>query len=132
MTLVPNTVSSSFTISKEQAAEHGYQRRSVPIITLDRLLATHLDGIPEIVKIDAEGYECKIMKGATQLIDKTEIFLLEAPLVDPPPGWNSFHEIVSMMCDYGYDRSTAKQKIDLEELEPKYAEKNTDYYKVFQ
>lgn len=102
-TVNPNTVSSSFTISEEAAARASFQRRTVPVITLDHLLEKHLDGVPEMVKIDAEGFECKIMQGATGLIDKTEVFLLEAPLVDPPDGWSSFHEIVAMMRDFGYE-----------------------------
>lgn len=103
LTLVPNTVSSGFTMSAEAAAKSNYQRRSVPVITLDHLLEKQLDGVPEVVKIDAEGFECKIMRGATKLIGKTELFLLEAPLVDPPEGWSSFHEIVAMMRDLEYE-----------------------------
>jgi len=102
-TVTPNSVSSSFTMTAEAASKENFQRRSVPVITLDHLLDTHLDGVPDIVKIDAEGFECKIMQSATRLIGKTEVFLLEAPLVDPPTGWSSFHEVVSMMRDLQYE-----------------------------
>lgn len=102
-TVVPNTVSSSFTTTAEAAAKQNLQRRLVPVFTLDHLLETHLDGVPDVVKIDAEGFESKIMQSASKLVGKTEVFLLEAPLVDPPESWSSFHEIVSMMRDLEYE-----------------------------
>ncbi len=101
-TVVPDTVSSSFTPSSDDAAARGYERRNVPIVTLDHLVTNVIHTVPDLVKIDAEGFECKIMQGARELIGKTEVFLLELALIDPPPGWSSFSEIVTAMEDYGY------------------------------
>lgn len=103
-TVVPDTVSSSFTMSKEQAEGSGYEQRVVPVTTLDEIVEERLDLIPDVVKIDAEGFEARIMSGASKLIGKTELFLLEAPLVDPPNSeWSSFGELISMMSTYSYD-----------------------------
>ena len=102
LTVVPDTVSSSFTISEEDAQTQNYERRSVSIITLDHLVTNVIHSIPELVKVDAEGSEFDIMKGAQSLIGKTELFLLEAPLIDPPPNWHSFHELLTMMSDFAY------------------------------
>ena len=102
LTVVPDTVSSSFTISEEDAQAQNYERRSVSIITLDHLVTNVIHTIPELVKVDAEGSEFDVMKGAQSLIGKTELFLLEAPLIDPPPNWRSFHELLTMMSDFGY------------------------------
>lgn len=103
ISIAPDTVSSSFTLSPESSSSMGLERRSVPVTTLDLLLETHLDGVPDIVKIDAEGFECKIMQSATKLIGETEVFLLEAPLIDAPQGWSSFHQVVEMMRDFEYE-----------------------------
>jgi len=102
LTVIPDTVSSTFTLSEEQAEAEGFHRRLVPIVTLDSLIG---DGypVPELVKIDAEGFEAEVMKGASALIGRTELFLLEAPLIDPPPHWRSFAELVSLMVGYGYE-----------------------------
>ncbi|MFV2068182.1 MAG: FkbM family methyltransferase [Pirellulales bacterium] len=101
-TVIPDTVSSTFTLSEEQAEAEGFHRRLVSVVTLDELVQ---DGypVPDLVKIDAEGFEAEVMKGASSLIGKTELFLLEAPLIDPPPRWLSFAEIVSLMVGYGYE-----------------------------
>lgn len=102
-TVIPDTVSSTFRLSAQEAAAQGFQQRSVPIVTLDQLVQDAGYPIPELVKIDAEGFEAEVMKGASTLIGKTELFLLEAPLVDPPSGWLSFAELVALMVDYGYE-----------------------------
>jgi FkbM family methyltransferase len=98
----PNTFSSSFALTAEQAEWVHFQRRVVPMVTLDHL-AAHVIGVyPEVVKISAEGFEAEVMKGAKTLIGKTELFLLRAPMVDPPSHWHSLLEIISMMDAYGY------------------------------
>ena len=102
LSLAPDTVSSGFLHTEEAARKRNWPRREVPVFTLDHLVENELNCIPDMVKIDAEGMEARIMQGAKTLIGKTELFLLEAPLIQPPPGWNSFDEIVSMMADFGY------------------------------
>jgi len=42
------------------------QRRTVPIVTLDELIARH--GSPDFVKIDVEGYESEVLLGLSQAI----------------------------------------------------------------
>lgn len=102
-TVIPDTVSSTFTLSESEAKRNGFEQRIVPLLTLDHLVSEVTHKIPDIVKIDAEGFECKIMEGAKSLIGETEIFLLEAPLAPHAEGWNSFSEIVAMMADLGYE-----------------------------
>ena len=103
LTVAPDTVSSSFAVSEQQANELGFERRIVPLITLDHLVQSVIKTIPDVVKIDAEGFESKIMAGASRLIGKTEMFLLEAPIIETPPGWQSLTELLVMMTDYGYE-----------------------------
>lgn len=103
-TVVPDTVSSSFTMSEQQAKLSGYEQRTVPVLTLNEIVDKHLGCAPDIVKIDAEGFEAKIMRGASKLIGETELFLLEAPLIDPPnTQWSSFSQLIAMMADYEYE-----------------------------
>jgi hypothetical protein len=42
------------------------EKRTVPMTTLDRLIATY--GVPRFIKIDVEGYELNVLKGLTQPI----------------------------------------------------------------
>lgn len=101
-TVHPDTVSSSFTNTKEEAAENGWQQREVPVITLDHLCTNVIDCIPEMVKVDAEGFEYEILKGAQTLFGKTELFLLELPFFAPRPQGLSFDQMIQIMADYGY------------------------------
>lgn len=103
-TVVPDTVSSSFTFSAADAEASGYQQRKIPLVTLNEIVDNHIGMIPDLVKIDAEGFESRIMSAASKLIGKTELFLLEAPLVDPPNGeWSSFIELITMMKEMQYE-----------------------------
>jgi FkbM family methyltransferase len=97
------STSSTFTYSPEEARELGHVQRSVPIVTLDRVCAQYLGGIPDLVKIDAEGFEFEILKGASTLLGKVEVFLLELPFIHPRPGALLFRDAVARMAAYGYD-----------------------------
>jgi hypothetical protein len=53
-----------------------------------------------MVKIDAEGYDLKVLSGASSLIGKTEVLFIEAAV-----RWsyeNSMLEVVRRMDDSGY------------------------------
>ena len=102
LTVHPDTVSTTFTMSERSAKASGFECRSVPVVTLDHVAQNVIHAIPDIVKIDAEGFECKILRGAQSLVGKTEVFLLEVPFVEPPENWNSFAEIIAFMAERQY------------------------------
>lgn len=102
-TVTPNSVASSFTCTTAEAREHGWERRLVPVVTLDHLCREVLGAIPEMVKIDAEGYEFEILKGATEVIGNVELFLLELPFFGPRHGALIFSDAVARMAAYGYE-----------------------------
>jgi FkbM family methyltransferase len=56
----------------------GWPRITVPIMTLNEVVAFSGAGLPEMVKIDAEGFDLKVLAGASDLLGKTDIFLVEA------------------------------------------------------
>jgi hypothetical protein len=59
--------------------------------------------IPQLVKIDAEGFEFEILKGARTLIGKVELFLLELPFFQPRGNALIFSDAVAQMSRYGYE-----------------------------
>lgn len=97
------STSSTFTYSSEQAHELGLSQRTVPVLTLDHVCAEYVGAIPELVKIDAEGFEFEILKGASTLVGEVEIFLLELPFIHPRPRALLFRDAVARMAEYGYD-----------------------------
>jgi len=102
LTVAADTVSSTFTVPESDASTSGLVQRRVPVITLDHLVKNVIHAIPELVKIDAEGFECRILQGAQTLIGRTELFLLEVPFVDPPANWSSFAQIIAFMDERDY------------------------------
>jgi len=46
-------------------------RITVPIITLNQIVASSGAGLPEMVKIDAEGFDLKVLAGASNLLGNT-------------------------------------------------------------
>lgn len=88
---------SSFQYSAEHAARQGWERRIVKTITLDSLVNDVLGGVPDVVKIDAEGNELTILSQAHALWGQTELFFVEANFCNENPGRNDFAEIVALM-----------------------------------
>lgn len=101
-TVNPDTVSSTFVISADEAARRGFEQRTVPVVTLDHLVEENGGHVPELVKIDAEGFEQPVLRGATTLIGTTEAFLLETQFFSDPPHESGIVELVRVMSDYGY------------------------------
>jgi len=82
------------------------QHITVPMITLNQLVASSDAGLPEMVKIDAEGFDLKVLAGASDLLGKTDIFLVEAVVWGVGAGRaydNSVAEVVSFMAKAGYN-----------------------------
>jgi FkbM family methyltransferase len=79
------------------------QRITVPIITLNQLVASSGAGLPEMVKIDAEGFDLKVLAGASDLLGKTDIFLVEAVVWGPGAYDNSVAKVIRFMAGVGYN-----------------------------
>jgi hypothetical protein len=85
------------------------------MITLNELVASSGAGLPE--KIDAEGFDLKVLKGASDLLGNTDIFLVEAVVWDAGGTYgNSVSEVVRFMVEANYNL------IDITDLNrsPKY------------
>ena len=100
-TIVDRDDSCSFRYTEEEAKEMGYRQVDIPIITLNDLVKTMNLPIPDIVKIDAEGLDIDVLKGASELFGKTEIFMVEAGVVIKEFD-NSFLKMINFMDENGY------------------------------
>jgi FkbM family methyltransferase len=82
----------------------GWPRITVPIMTLNEVVAFSGAGLPEMVKIDAEGFDLKVLAGASDLLGKTDIFLVEAVVCSiGGADENTIAEVVSFMAKAGYN-----------------------------
>lgn len=72
----------------------------VPLITLNQVAA--LRGcIPEMVKIDAEGHDLRVLEGASALLGKTDVFFVECA-VCCPEFENTLVSVSGFMWEAGY------------------------------
>jgi FkbM family methyltransferase len=102
LTLFPDTVSTTFAITEDQARQIGLPQRTVPLLTLDHVCTEIIRAVPELVKLDVEGFEYEVLKGSASLLGRTEVFLLELCFFEPRTNPKSFHEMVAIMADFGY------------------------------
>ena len=82
-TFHPRDDSSSFLYSETEAAEQGFEQGEVEICRLDTAMASSDFGMPEIVKIDAEGLDLKVLDGAPETIAQAQVVLIEATVACP-------------------------------------------------
>ena len=100
-TIVDREDSCSFSYSEEEAKRRGFEQIEIPVITLnDFLPATNLP-IPEIIKIDAEGLDLEVLGGASHYFGKTEVFLVEAAVMNNIYQ-NSVLKMIVFMDENGY------------------------------
>ena len=76
--------------------------RTVPVRTIDALLAEGWLVPPDLVKVDVQGFELAVLRGASRLFGQTEMFLLELSLYPFQEGQPLLHEVVEWMAARGY------------------------------
>jgi FkbM family methyltransferase len=91
------------------ASEKSY--KIVPVTTLDVIVNTRFDGLPLLIKLDVEGFECEVLKGGqrTLSLDPKPTWLVEIVLNEHFPGGlnNRFRETFELFWRHGYHATTA-------------------------
>jgi len=100
-TILDRDDSCSFRYTKEEALEAGLKQIEIPVVTLNEFLSESKKLIPDIIKIDAEGLDIEVLKGASNFFGKTEIFMVEAGVVHKSFD-NSFLKLINFMDENGY------------------------------
>src|SRR6201999_3483658 len=99
-TIAERDDSSSLNMSEGEARAAGLRQVPMTVRTLNEIVSASGKGCPEMVKIDAEGFDLKVLAGATELLGKTEVFLVEAAVCS---GYeNSVARVVEFMDAAGY------------------------------
>ncbi|AXI40695.1 FkbM family methyltransferase [Sulfitobacter sp. SK011] len=70
--------SSSFIYSAPEAKAQGLTQGEVKICKLDTAMAASEFGMPDVVKIDAEGLDLKVVDGAPETLSHAQVVLIEA------------------------------------------------------
>jgi FkbM family methyltransferase len=95
--------SSMLPLANEHAMEKGKQRE-VPILTIDGLLAAGKLQMPQLIKLDIQGFELEALKGAETTFGHTEVYILEVSMFpfDDQPNLPQFAEVINFMLARGY------------------------------
>jgi FkbM family methyltransferase len=78
------------------------KQRSVEVITIDDLIAKGEFDVPELMKLDVQGFELEALKGASSTFGRTEVYILEVSLFHFDPKIPVFFEIIKFMEDRQY------------------------------
>ncbi len=70
--------------------------------TLDQVVAGTRFSRPDLIKIDTQGYELEILKGATNTMGSAEFILLEVSFIDIYNNVPLITEVLNFMQDRGY------------------------------
>jgi FkbM family methyltransferase len=92
--------SSTFILTDRHGQTTGSQQTTVPVKTLNEIVSSSSAPPPEMVKIDAEGFDLHVLAGASNLLGETDIFLVEAVVCGDYE--NSVAEVVKFMANAGY------------------------------
>jgi FkbM family methyltransferase len=92
--------SSTFVLTDIHGQSTGSQRMKVPVRTLNEIVASSSAGLPEMIKIDAEGFDLRVLAGASKLFGETDLFLVEAVVCGNYE--NSAAEVINFMTRAGY------------------------------
>src|SRR5215469_12886030 len=80
------------------------KQRKTRIVALDDVLARdYPQFIPDLVKMDIQGFELEALSGAQTLFGRTEIFILEASLFPFVPNTPIVREVIAFMSAREYE-----------------------------
>lgn len=93
--------SCSFAIPGEVARERGFEQVTVPVTTLDHFIGQQKIEPPDLIKIDAEGWDLEVLKGATQTLKNARVVLVEAGVGNTAIP-NSMPVVIETLAAHGY------------------------------
>lgn len=80
----------------------GNQNRLVDVVTVDTLFREGRFPQPQFMKLDVQGYELKVLKGATESMRSCDLILLELQFFRFAPEMLLVHEAVAWMAARGF------------------------------
>ncbi len=101
LTIWDDKAGSSFVPKEQDFFSYANEKRVVPIRTINSIISENTIEVPNLVKLDIQGFEIEALKGASDLFGKTEVFILEVALFKFE-GMPVFSEVVAFMESKGY------------------------------
>lgn len=102
-TIWPDLQGSSFLPRPDPTRIASGEQRLAPVRTLDELLAEDGRGVPDLVKVDVQGFELQVLKGSTSILGRTELIILETSLFEFLDDIPILREVIDFMAINGYE-----------------------------
>lgn len=95
---------SSFLPLPDENLKNKGKQRDIEILTIDDLIDASKINMPELIKLDIQGFELEALKGAAKTFGYTEVYILEVSLFAFGNMQNTplFAEVVNFMLDRDY------------------------------
>lgn len=77
-------------------------RRTVSISTADAFLASAGIAPPDLLKIDVQGFELEVLKGAERLLARLDVLIVEVNMFRFMPECPLAHEVIAYLADRGF------------------------------
>jgi FkbM family methyltransferase len=75
---------------------------TLPVTTIDELIVKHALRPPDLIKLDVQGYELEVLKGATSALAGSDFVLLEVSLWPYNQGSPLLAKVVGWMDEHGF------------------------------
>jgi FkbM family methyltransferase len=76
--------------------------RTYPMQTIDELVKSRKTSVPNFLKLDVQGYELEVLKGAQSTLSKISVILAEVNLIDIHKGSPLMDELVLFLSYRGF------------------------------
>jgi FkbM family methyltransferase len=94
---------SSLLPHEQQELVDSGRQRFVDVMPIDAVVSERQFPMPDLVKLDIQGFELEALKGAYGLFGRTEVFVLETALHRFLEGTPIMSEVVAFMTERGYE-----------------------------
>lgn len=104
LTIWDDLAGSSFLPEPDTILKNAGKQREVEIITVDDLIQSSKIKMPELVKLDIQGYELEALRGAEKTFGYTEVYILEVSFFTFNNMLNQpvFSDVINFMLERGY------------------------------
>ncbi len=86
----------------EENTEYDREITKLPMHTLDNIIDPDTIEQPCFLKLDVQGYEIEVLKGASKLMKKTDVILLEISILEYNKGAPLLAEVIQFMDSNGF------------------------------